>query len=169
MNKTKFVQIYKEDAESLQVLLPEWINYMKELDSEEEDTPVDVITKDLDRRVNNQGSRNDMHLELFYIDNIFVGFAHFAIVHNSLYGLLEPGNGFVLEFYISPEHRRKGCGRFLYNHVEDTLKKDGAIHICLTANYATGEPFWVAMGFSNTGKIDKGNDFPVYVKNVSSP
>ena len=53
-----------------ELLLPDWINYMEELESEDEDTPVDTIINDLQRRLNNQGSRHDMHLELFYYDNV---------------------------------------------------------------------------------------------------
>ena len=167
MNRIRFVQIYKDDNELYQKLLPVWCDYMKEVNGEGEDTPLETVTKDLQRRVNNQGSRNDMHLELFFVDDVFIGFAHFAIVKGPQYdGLLEPGNGFVLEFYIIPEHRRKGYGRVLYNHIEKILKNDGAEHICLTANHATGEPFWMAMGYTGTEKIDTDNDLPVYVKKI---
>jgi len=166
-NEVKFIQIYKEDTELYQVLLPEWINYMKEIDDEEQDPNFEEqILNDLQRRIKNQGTRKDMHLELFYYDDVFVGFAHFAIATGALYGLLEPGNGFIMEFYIIPKYRKKGYGKILYNHVENILINDGAKHICLTANHSTGEPFWIAMGFNDTGKIDTDNNLPVYVKNT---
>jgi GNAT superfamily N-acetyltransferase len=162
----EFIQIYKENIELYQELLPEWIKYTKELDNEDEDTAVDVIIDDLQRRVDHQGVRRDMYLKLFYIDNTLVGFAHFAVAKGSLYGLLEPENGFVMEFYIIPKYRRKGYGKILYNHIEETLIHDGVGYICLTANQTTGEPFWSVMGFSVTGKIDPDNNLPVLVKKV---
>jgi GNAT superfamily N-acetyltransferase len=167
IDNAKFIQIYKDDTELYQELLPKWIDYMKEIDDGGQDSDFEeYIIKDLKLRVKNQGTRKDMHFELFYLDDAFIGFAQFAIVHGTLYGLAEAGNGFILEFYIVPEYRRKGYGKFLHNHIEETLIREGAKYICLTAYLASGEPFWVAMGYNDSGKADNDNNLPVYMKSV---
>ena len=73
-----------------------------------------------------------------------------------------------MEFYIIPDFRRKGYGRTLYEHIENVLINDGAQHMCLTANLVTGKPFWVAMGFHDTGKVDPDNKLPIFIKQLSA-
>ena len=173
MKNIKNVQIYKENQELYNVILPLWLAYFKELqlayvrelcESEEEQQIVAEI-QGLNRRINIQGKRPDMHFEVFFQDDMPVGFANFAIDTGGIRGLIEASYGCVMEFYISPEFRRKGYGKSLYEHIEATLKNDGTQNIYLTSAIAS-IPFWIAMGFKESGKIDPDNDLPIYIKNI---
>ena len=160
---TLYVQIYEENQDLYDELLPLWFAYFNELDENENDKPTkDEIINDLKRRISNQGKRSDMHFELIFCDNTLIGFSHFAVV----LGGSQAGWGFIMEFYIVPEFRRKGYGKLFYKHIEKTLKNDGAENIFLTCDTITGEPFWIAMGYNDSGKIDPDNNLPVYIKNL---
>ena len=41
-----------------------------------------------------------------------------------------------------------------YNHIRDVLIKDGATDMFVGPDPVTGVPFWKAMGFTDSGKID---------------
>ena len=171
MENIRFTQIYKENQDLHQELLPLWLDYMKEIGEHNSNSPYnnDEIIKDiqgLERRVKIQGNRKEMHFELFYCDDLLIGFANFAIDTGTVYGLIEAGYGVVMEFYIAPNYRRKGYGKILFGHIEKALKSDGTQHIYLTPDLVTGEAFWVAMGFRDTGKVDPDNKLPIYLKNI---
>ena len=169
MQNFRVKQIYKDDQNLYQNLLPLWIDYFKEIESHNCCAKFEVeATFDLNRRVRIQGNRKEMHFELFYCDNELIGFAYYAIDTGTVYGLLEAGYGFVGEFYITPANRRKGYGKLLYEHIEKTLINDGAKYIYLTPNLVTGEPFWTAMGFSDSGKVDPDNKLPIYIKKLAA-
>jgi GNAT superfamily N-acetyltransferase len=97
-----------------------------------------------------------------------MGIANFAIDTGTIYGLIEAGCGTVLGFYIKPEYRRKGFGRAFFKHIENTLKADGATHIYTTPDKVTGVPFWSAMGFAASGKIDPDNHLSIYIKTIAA-
>ena len=167
MQTFRFTQIYKDNHDLYQDLLPLWIDYINEIDVHKcVFQSNDEIIQNLNRRVKIQGTRKEMHFELFYCDDVPIGFANFAIDTGTLYGLLEAGYGVVMEFYVAPVCRRKGYGKLLYEHVENTLKGDGARYMCLTPDLVTGVLFWVAMGFNDTGKIDPDNQLPIYLKQL---
>jgi len=105
-----------------------------------------------------------MHFELLYCGDAFIGFSNFAIDLGTVYGLLEQGCGTVMEFYIVPEHKRKGYGRLFYEHIEKTLQNDGASKVYVCPDCITGKPFWASMGFADSGKIDPDNEMPIYIK-----
>ena len=154
----KYIQIYKENQDLYNAILPLWLAYFNELD---EESTADEIIHDLKRRINNQGKRPNMHFEIFFCDDTPIGFAHFAVITSGS----KAGYGFLMEFYIAPKFRRKGYGKLFYEHIEKTLKNDGTQNLFLTCDTITGVPFWIAMGFSESGEIDSDNNLPVYVKN----
>ena len=169
MKKLRFIQIAKENQDLYNDILPLWLEYFDELrknDNNEEKPTKDETIHDLNRRINIQGSRSDMHFELLYYDSICIGFANFAIDTGGISRLIEKGYGFVLEYYIAPEFRRKGYGKLFYEHIEEILKNDGTQNVYLTSDTVTGVPFWGAMGFSDSGKIDPDNKLPIYIKNI---
>jgi len=163
-----YVQIYKGNQDLYNKILPLWIDYLNNINRapEDEKPTEDEFIHDLNRRINIQGNRPDMHFELFFCNDTLVGFANFAIDKGTFYGLLESGYGIIMEFYITPEFRRKGYGKLLFEHIEETLKNDGTKYLYLTPDLVSGIPFWVAMGFCDSGKIDPDNKLPVYIKNI---
>lgn len=161
MENIEYRQIYEHNHDLYQDLLPQWIDYMKWLDEQDDlTTSNDEFIHDLNRRVKQQGSRNDMHFELCYVDGKFVGFSHYAIIKDT-------DKGYLMEMYISPEYRRKGYGRKFYNHIEQTLKCEGANQISLTTDTDTGMSFWTSVGFCDTGEIDPDNNMSIYIKQLS--
>ena len=164
MKDIQYIQVYKDNQNLYDDLLPMWIAYFDELDENRNDEKptLDEIIHDLKRRINNQGERPDMHLEMFFCDDIFIGFAHFAVVS----GGSKAGCGFIMEFYITPDYRRRGCGKLFYEHIEKTLSGHGAKKLFLTSDTLTGVPFWISMGFNVSGNIDPDNDMTEYVKNI---
>ena len=164
MSNIKHIQVYKDNQDLYDKLLPMWIAYFDELYEHQQDekATTDEIIHDLKRRINNQGARPDMHFEMFFCDDILVGFAHFAVVK----GGSKAGCGFVMEFYVTPYYRRKGYGKLLYEHIEKTLKQHGVNEIFLTSDTSTGVPFWVAMGFNDSGNIDPDNNMSEYIKKI---
>lgn len=69
-------------------------------------------------------------------------------------------------FYIIPEKRKLGYGRVLFTHIENLLKVDGAKAIYLTPDSVSGIPFWKALGFEDSQKIDPDDHMPIYIKNI---
>ena len=168
MKNITYVQIYKGNQDLYNKILPQWIDYFNNISREpgDEKPTDDEFSQDLNKRINIQGNRPDMHFELFFCGDTLIGFANYAIDIGTCYGLLESGYGVVMEFYISPEFRRKGYGKLLFEHVEERLKNDGAKYLYLTPDLVTGIPFWVAMGFNDIGKIDPDNNLPIYLKKI---
>ena len=73
-----------------------------------------------------------------------------------------PGWGWILEFYIKPEYRRRGWGRYLYT--ESTRQFKERCNQWLTSN-PEAIPFWKALGFHETGEI-ADNSYRVMIKTV---
>lgn len=165
MQKFSFVQIEKGNDYHYKLAENLWMPFSKELNEHEgiSETNEEII-HDLTRRINIQGCRKNMHFELFLLDDIPVGIAMFAIDTGTVYGLLESGYGVITGFYIHPEYRRKGYGRRFFEHIESVLINDGAPKIYLIPDGVTGEPFWVSLGFENSGKFDPDDKKYIYIK-----
>lgn len=71
-----------------------------------------------------------------------------------------------MEFYVLPEFRRKGYGKQMYAHLEETLINDGAKGLYLTSDPVTGKPFWLACGYKNTGEKSPENNQEIYEKEI---
>lgn len=167
MLRLTYLQIDKSNAEHFEKSKSLWLPFIYEVNEHDGTMETEEeITNELRKRISIQGNRPDMHFEIALLDNEPVGIAMFAIDTGTVYGLLEAGYGTVMGFYIMPEHRRKGLGREFYRHIEKILKKDGAPKIYLTPDGITGEPFWRAMGFTYSGKIDPDNKMPIYIKDA---
>ena len=169
MNILTFTQIEKGNQTHYETAKTLWLPFSIELDEHEGITETEnEILHDLARRINIQGSRATMHFEIAYADLEPIGIAMFAIDTGTVYGLLESGYGVITGFYIKPEYRRKGFGKDFFTHIENTLIKDGASKIYLTPDEVTGEPFWKALGFENSGKIDPDDKKFIYIKDCLS-
>lgn len=96
------------------------------------------------------------------------GIAMFAIDLGTVYGLLEKGYGTIMGFYISPNFRRKCLGTIFNRHIETVLYEDGATNMYICPDAVTGEPFWKANGYNNSGKIDPDDKKPIYIKKISA-
>lgn len=169
MKDHEFVQIYKgnmihfEDARLL------WVKYILEHDeSMGKQTNIDFLLDDLDRRIRIQGSRPNMHFEILYVEEKAIGIAYYAIDLGGIKGLIAPGYGYLMEFFILKEYRMQGWGRFFYEHIEATLKSDGGENLYLTPTSLKQQRFWIHLGFKDSHINDPDNDLPIYTKELPS-
>ena len=167
-NQISFIQIEKENEKHFEMAAKLWIPFIREVqehdgryESEEK------IIEGLKKRISIQGSRKDMHFEIAIVDGEPVGIAMFAIDLGTVYGLLKKGYGTIMGFYICPDFRRKGLGTILSRHIETVLCNDGAENMYICPDAVTGEPFWKANGYHNSGKIDPDDKKPIYIKELS--
>ncbi len=103
--------------------------------------------------------RSGRWLLLFKWGEEFVGFTHMRI------GGDRPGWGWVMEFYVRPELRRKGFGTRFYEMCEHVLEENGASSIWLTTN-PEAEPFWSSVGYRKTGERAEFNDLEIMEKRL---
>lgn len=87
------------------------------------------------------------------------GFSYFKVDRDD-----RPGWGYILEFFVRPEHRKKGLGRRLCDQSCSTLREVGVRLIWLTSN-SHAEEFWRKCGFNFNGETGQ-NEQRVMVKNV---
>ena len=168
MKKLKFVQIQKDNELHFLETAKLWMAYIQELGSHDGTNMAEnEVINNLRKRIGIQGKRPDMHFEIAYIKDEPIGIANFAIDLGTINGLIESGYGTVMEFYIKPEFRRKGFGKVFLDHIEDVLRNDGAENMYICPDPVTGEPFWKATGFVDSGKIDPDNKRPIYTKDIA--
>jgi serine/threonine-protein kinase len=110
---------------------------------------------------------SDRHLELCYEGNNLVGFLYGKVDHEKHNGFIKPGWGYVMEFYVRPEYRRKGYGRAMAERLEALFAADGATQIYLNTPTIMGTPFWTAMGYAKTDEISTENGKPIWVKTIA--
>lgn len=141
-------------------------NYAKELDEHQNrNTDPQILRKWTDRIIEKQSERGK-YLNLCYSNGNVVGFLFGKIDLPGDKGFTKAGRGCVVEFYVLPEHRRKGYGKEMFLHLQDIFKQDGAKAIYLTADPITGKPFWEAMGFIGIGEKCPETGQEIYEKRV---
>lgn len=166
-NPISYIQIEKDNSKHHETAQKLWVPFIHEVKLHEgTHQPDEQIIDGLQRRIAIQGCRKDMHLELAFWDGVPFGIAMFAIDLGTVYGLLEKGYGTIMGFYIHPDFRRKGLGTAFSKHIETVLCSDGAAKIYVCPDAVTGEPFWKANGYEDSGKIDPDEHKPIYIKQV---
>lgn len=168
MKELKFIQLQGSNKKLFEMAKEVWLPFIHEVNANDRKTQSDAeIISGLQKRIHIQGTRSDMHFELALLENEVIGIAMFAIDLGTIYGLLEhPGYGTVMGFYIKPKYRRKGFGRLFFEHIQRTLQRDGANSMYVCPDLVTGIPFWRAMGFSDSGKMDPDDQKPIYMKDL---
>ena len=149
---------HKQEFERLVLL------YGAELDkNQNRNTPKEILSKWANSMINLQGDC-DRHLELCYDGDTVIGFVYGKIDHPDHKGYKKVGYGYIMEFFVLPQFRRKGYGRQMYSHLEDLLISDGAKGLYLTSDPVTGKPFWQAMGYKYTNENSPENGLEIYEK-----
>lgn len=144
---------------------------MNEIDSHYCDREIlldDVIIKYVQSMINKQGDF-DRHLEMCTINDDVIGFYHAKVDHIGHTGYIKPEYGFIMEFYIIPEYRRKGIGSLMYQRIVSHFSNHGVNNIYLTTDPVTGKPFWEKLGFIFNGELSPDNDQEIYeIKLITS-
>lgn len=168
MKELRFIQLQDGNKELFDMAREVWLPFIREVNSNDRKTQSDDdIINGLKKRIHIQGTRKDMHFEIILLGDEIIGISMFAIDLGTIYGLLDrPGYGTVMGFYIKPKYRRKGFGRAFFEHIQIVLQNDGASKMYICPDAVTGIPFWKAMGFSDSGKIDPDDMKPIYTKTI---
>ena len=107
---------------------------------------------------------SDRHLELCWLDETLAGMMYGKVDHLEHRGFIKPGYGYVMEFYVVPELRRKGIGTEMYHHLEKCFAADGAKQVYLTTDTDCGISFWEHLGFVNSHEKSPDNQMDIYEK-----
>lgn len=167
MKNITFVQIEKDNAKQYDEIFPLWCDFLQELARHENRVEsMEEVVDSLRKRIRIQGNRADMHFDIVYYENQAIGLVNYAIDLGTIGGLIEAGYGMVMGFYIAPAFRGKGFGRRTFEHVQSVLRGHGATHMHICPDPVTGEPFWSAMGFVDSGKIDPDDKLPIFIKQI---
>ena len=84
----------------------------------------------------------------------YIGFTHLKIDKTD-----RPGWGWMMEFYIKPEYRMKGMGRYLYENSVKEFK--GRVTDLWLTTEAVAIGFWEAMGYRQTGRMADFNEYEI--------
>lgn len=90
---------------------------------------------------------------------------HIGFLHMKIDDVDRLGWGFVMEFYIKQDMRRKGHGRKMYELCERNLHENGVTDIYLSTNQ-NAESFWSSIGFRDSGEIDAYNNQKIMIKSI---
>ena len=168
-NQIKYVRVSAQNQETCTAFRVLMTSYMEELDAHsDESLPMEFLPKWIDSIIAMQGP-SDRHTQLCFIGGNLIGFLYGKVDHEGHKGFIKPGYGYIMEFYVCPQYRRKGYGRKMFLHMEHLFRKDGAKRMYLTADPVSGKPFWEAMGFANTGAQSPENKLDIYEKDVFYP
>ena len=169
MNELIFVQVQKDDPMHCEVFKDMILPYNREIGANMPDgTPVsdEFLLKWTQSCIDMQGAC-DRHLELVCINDEPIGFIYGKVDHEEHRGFIKPGYGYIMEFYVKPEHRRKGYGNTMFRHLERLFFDQGATRMYLTTGTVLGEAFWRSMEFETTGEVSPDNNMIIYEKVVS--
>lgn len=170
MRNLSFVQLQKDNEEHYNLFESLMVPYNKELCEHRPEYPVtDENVLSITKGILNMQGPHDRHLELCYDGDILIGFLYGKVDHKGHKGFIKPEYGYIMEFYVKPEYRRKGYGRAMFERFESLFAKHGTYKMYLTADPVTGEPFWKAMGFKATGDISPENSLLIFEKDVHNP
>ena len=164
-SELKYMQLYKENHNLCTIAQELWVDFIKEVNGNDgKKQTKEQILDGFYKRVSIQGSRNNMHFEVMFLNRTPIGIAMFAIDLGTVYGLLEKGYGTVMGFYIHPNYRRMGCGRAFWEHIESVLRSDGASKFYICPDSVTGVPFWTSMGFEDSRLVDPDDKKAIFIK-----
>ena len=136
--------------------------YNRELDY---DYPGDEFVIKITRSMIDMLGPHDRHLELVFVGKEPIGFLYGKVDHTEHRGFVKPGYGYVMEFYVRPEHRRKGYAAQMLGRLEQHFVGHGVTRMWLNADPAS-EAFWRAMGFAPTRKVSPDNGMAVFEKEL---
>ena len=140
--------------------------YVRELDEHQGKTTPPQIVERFTESILRMLTDRDRILLLYYVRNEAIGFGYGKVDRAEHKGVIRPGWGYIMEFYIVPQYRRGGYGTRLYRELERRLCERGVRALYLTADPVTGVPFWQRMGYGNSGLISSENQLYIYEKRL---
>jgi len=167
-NTIRYIKVSSENREHCETFRSLMLTYIAEMNEHSErPLPEKFRNKWIDSIISMLGP-HDRHLELCYLGDLPVGFLYGKIDHVDHKGYIKPGYGYIMEFYVKPDYRKRGIGTMMYRRLEGLFRADGAYTMYLTADPVTGRPFWEAVGFTNTGVKSPENQLYIYEKEITN-
>jgi len=161
MEQITFTPIRKH-SRAARLALPLWLAYRAEIKENGDENPVAPLV-DFRQRAGRLKSCPNRHFDLLRIGKKPAGFAYYAVCTQAS-ELIEPGGGVFLSYYIAPAYRRQGYGKRMFLHCAERLYRDGAGFLYCCPDPVTGEPFWRAMGFEDSGIFNPGDRLNIFTK-----
>lgn len=141
------------------------VDYIRETDEHlGRETPTDIIAKITRSMI--EKLNQDRILQIVTEEDAPVGFFYAKIDREGDRGEIRSCWGYVMEFYVSPEYRRRGLGRRMVCECEDFFRSRGADSVWLTADGITGIPFWLSIGYEDSGEISEENGQRIFLKHL---
>lgn len=177
--KSKFVDFQFEDDETMyhywlskyypaknipihiEMLFPMWKNYMIEIGEEETD---DDLLNGLVARINIANSNENVYFDMIWSGNNAIGFVFYSI-DGGIKGVIPPGYGYIMEFYIEDSWRRRCIGTGCVKHICERLNKAGCEKVYLTS-ISESKYFWENNGFVKTDLLDPDNGLNIWIRNI---
>ena len=161
----KFINITSDNTPLFHSLMKD---YGKELDGHQNrTTDPAVLIEWADTIIRKSEAESFRLLRLCYDGNEIIGFLYATIDQPNDTGYHRTGHGYIMEFYVLPEHRRKGYGSAMLKYIEQFFRGRGVAQIYLTAAPITGKPFWSATGFTSKGEFSPDNGQEIFEKEFS--
>ena len=161
---TDFCTVNPYNKHQLKELYPIWLNYWHETIESHESRR--KIKKRLINRVRFARKTPKNHFNALYYKGKIIGFSWFGVYSGNKDMNDNKEYGYILEYAISPQFRRKGFGTAMNEETERCLLRDGVSCVYLTPDATTGLPFWKAMGYTDSGIKTHGEQKALYVKAI---
>lgn len=163
MSRLNFIDVTNENRDDFHRLMR---IYAKELDeNQHRSTAPEILEKWTDSIILRQHDKG-RYLKLCHDGTTLTGFVFGKIDLPDDKGYKKIGYGYIMEFFVLPEHRRRGFGREMLRRLQAFFAANGADRMYLTADPVTGVPFWEKMGFVRTGEISPENGLEIFEKEV---
>lgn len=139
--------------------------YFEELDNHKNScTSKDIVDKYALSMISKLNE--DRILKIVVDENKFIGFCYAKIDREADKGLVYPGWGYIMEFFVKKEYRRKRIGKQLLKECENFFAYKCAKKAWLTSDEVTGVPFWKACGYEDSKEISNENKLKIFTKKL---
>lgn len=142
----------------IEMLFPMWKRYMIEIG--EEETDEDLLNA-LVARINIADSNENVYFDMIWSGSNAIGFAFYSI-DGGIKGVIPPGYGYIMEFYVEESCRRRHIGTDCVKYICERLNKAGCEKVYLTS-VPENECFWISGGFVKTDLIDPDNKLNICI------
>ena len=163
-NSMNFVRLKKDDIANCEIFRDLMHSYTDELEEHNsKDTPKEIIEKWINSIIDKL-DESGRYIELCYANNDLIGFLFGKVDQPHHKGYEKIGYGYIMEFFVLKQHRRKKYGSLMFLRLQELFKNDGINKLYLTADPITGVPFWESLGFTRTDEILPENNLYIYEK-----
>ena len=115
------------------------------------DIPQEIIETKLIDLIESQAEKKLIQVFIAFEGEIPAGFSIFQIDSQGSDWCKREGWGFIREFYVFPDHRRRGTGRELAGFSKAKLTEMGVHNLYLTCDSSEqAESFWQSCGWVKT-------------------